>query len=471
MWKRYIIHKVIKNALQPFSSTLQNSLHLQTMSAKKISFKEINRLAVPAIIAGIVEPLISLTDTVVAGHIPSDTDEILGAVGIVGSFISAMIWIFAQTSNAIGSLVAQGVGQNRIKQLRSLVSQLFFFNLGVSFLMSLLAFLLSSFLFQLYGAEGNLLEICLRYFHIRVWGFPFTLLTFTLFGVFRGYQNTSWGMTISVIGGMTNIALDLLFVFYFHWDVEGIAWASLIAQILMFLIALVFLFIKTPFRFVRLFPLHKNFSKTLLMSFDLFLRSFSLQVALFFAFRTATGLGATEQNKFVAAHTLLIQIWLFSAFLLDGYSNAGAVLSGKLLGAKQFLTLEQLTKDLLKITFSIGLILAAGYFVLYYPIGKFLTKSENVLPVFYASFWIVILMQPINSIAFLYDGIYKGMGRTKVLRNTLLLATFIGFLPSLYLFQEFDLKLQGIWYAFFIWMIFRTLPLIWDFNRFINRNI
>ena len=376
------------------------------MLAKKIPFKEINRLAVPAIIAGIVEPLISLTDTVVAGHIPSDTDEVLGAVGIVGSFISSMIWMFAQTSNAISSLVAQGVGQNRINRLRSLVSQLFFFNLGVSFLMSLLAFSLSSFLFHLYGAEGSLLEVCLRYFNIRVWGFPFTLLTFTLFGIFRGYQNTSWGMIISVIGGVTNAVLDVLFVFVFGWDVEGIAWASLLAQILMFLVALVFLFRKTPFRLMRLFPLHMDFLKTLVMSFDLFLRSLSLQITFFFAFRVATGLGATEQNKFVAAHTLLIQIWLFSAFLLDGYSNTGAVLSGKLLGAKQFLTLQRLTKDLLKITVSLGVILAALYFIFYYPIGEFLTKSKNILPVFYASFWIVVLMQPLNAVTFLYDGVY-----------------------------------------------------------------
>lgn len=70
-------------------------------TVEKVSFKEINRLAIPAVIAGIVEPIISLTDTVVAGHIPLHTDEILGAVGIVGSFISAMVWIFAQTSNAI----------------------------------------------------------------------------------------------------------------------------------------------------------------------------------------------------------------------------------------------------------------------------------------------------------------------------------------------------------------------------------
>lgn len=438
---------------------------------KPIRLKDINRLAIPAIIAGIVEPLISLTDTVVAGHIAADTDEILGAVGIVGALMSSLIWIFAQTSNAIGSLVAQGVGQNRIQRLKPLVSQLFFFNASVSILFSILAFGCASWIFQLYGAKGALLDICLRYFHIRVWGFPFTLLTMTLFGVFRGYQNTSWGMTISLIGGVTNVILDILFVFYFHWDVEGVAWASLIAQMLMFSIALVFLFTKTPFHLKRLRPFHPDFLKTLMMSFDLFLRSLSLQIAFFLSFRMATSLGDGEQNKFVAAHNLLIQIWLFSAFLLDGYANAGAVLSGRLLGAKEFLALRNLTHRLLKITFGIGLLLSAIYCIGYYPIGKFLTKSESIQSVFYTCFWIVILMQPINATAFLYDGIYKGMGRTQVLRNILLGATFLGFIPVLYLTQWLDWNLQGIWVAFLFWMMLRCLPLIIDFRQWINRQL
>ncbi|MDO5606898.1 MAG: MATE family efflux transporter [Capnocytophaga sp.] len=432
-------------------------------STQKIPFKEINRLAIPAIVAGIVEPLISLTDTVVAGHIPLHTNEILGAVGIVGSFISAMVWIFAQTSNAIASMVAQGYGQNRLKRLKRLVSQLFYFNLAVSALFSILAFFFAENLFRLYGADGKLLEICLQYFNIRVWGFPLTLLTLTLYGVFRGYQNTSWAMRISLTGGVLNAVLDVLFVFYFGWDVEGVAWASLISQAVMFALAMGFLFRYTPFRLMKIVPIHPEFSKTLKMSFDLLLRTMALQLALFAAFRVATKLGGTDDNSLVATHTLLIQIWMFSAFLLDGYSSAGSALSGKLFGAKQIRTMVLLVKDLLKMVFAIGLALASVYFILYYPIGRLLTKSEAVLPLFYATFWIVILMQPINSVAFLFDGIYKGIGKTPPLRNVLITATFFGFLPSLFLFQHWHWGLHGIWAAFFVWMTLRALLLALHF--------
>lgn len=434
-------------------------------TVEKVSFKEINRLAIPAVIAGIVEPIISLTDTVVAGHIPLHTDEILGAVGIVGSFISAMVWIFAQTSNAIASLVAQGVGQNRINRLKRLVSQLFYFNLIVAFLLSIFTFFFGETLFRLYGAEGKLLEICLRYFNIRVWGFPLTLLTLTVYGVFRGYQNTSWAMRISLVGGVLNALLDVVFVFYFRWNVEGVAWASLLSQIIMFLLALGFLFQNTPFRLIKLFPIHPDFPKTLRMSLDLLVRTLSLQIALFFAFRIATSLGSTENNMYVATHTLLIQIWMFSAFLLDGYASAGSAISGKLFGAKQSEKLELLVVDLIKTVFAIGLSLAAVYFILYYPIGHLLTKSKTILPLFYATFWIVILTQPINAIAFLFDGIYKGIGYTKILRNVLLIATFIGFLPTLFIFQHLHWGLQGIWVAFSVWMILRALLLAVHFKH------
>ncbi|NJX17163.1 MATE family efflux transporter, partial [Tamlana crocina] len=62
-----------------------------------VNFKNINRLAVPAIFAGIAEPLISLTDIAIIGNVEQDPVEALAAAGIVGSFLSAIIWIVAQT--------------------------------------------------------------------------------------------------------------------------------------------------------------------------------------------------------------------------------------------------------------------------------------------------------------------------------------------------------------------------------------
>ena len=61
-----------------------------------IRFKNINKLAIPALIAGIAEPLLSITDTAIIGHIDSNATESLAAVGIVGAFISMLVWVFGQ---------------------------------------------------------------------------------------------------------------------------------------------------------------------------------------------------------------------------------------------------------------------------------------------------------------------------------------------------------------------------------------
>lgn len=436
----------------------------------KTSFKEINRLAIPAILAGIVEPLISLTDTVVAGRLPYQSDIALGAVGLVASFISALVWIFLQTSNAISTQVSHGVGARQVKRLQNLITQVLSFNLVAACFLTIPAYFFAADIFSVYGAKGELLNTCVSYFKIRVWGFPLTLLTFTLYGIFQGLQNTSRAMSISLAGGILNVVLDMLFVFVWRYNVEGIAWASLITQALMFILAVYYFIHKTPFKIGRLFPLHQDFSRTLRMSFDLLIRTLALNVALFMAFRFATQLGNSTDNRFVAAHTLLIQVWLFSSYLLDGYAHAGTAISGKLFGAKDFKKLNFLIKDLLKIMVLIGCSLGLIYFAGTRPLAQFLTNDADVQAIFENVFWLVAVMQPINAVAFLFDGIYKGLGITKTLRNILLGAVFIGFLPLLFISHLFHWGMPGIWLSFLSWMLYRSLGLYTHYRRqFITR--
>ena len=94
----------------------------------KISFKEINTIAIPAIIAGIAEPLISLSDIAILGNVENNAVEALAAAGIVGSFLSAIIWILAQTKTAISALVSQHLGSNRLHAVRSLMPQTILLN-------------------------------------------------------------------------------------------------------------------------------------------------------------------------------------------------------------------------------------------------------------------------------------------------------------------------------------------------------
>lgn len=434
---------------------------------KKIPIREINRLAFPAIVSGLIEPVISLTDTVMAGHIAKDTKDILGAVGIVSSFITGIVWIFIQGGKAISTQISHAYGQNRIQQMRGLVSQVLILSLVISIGSALVAYLFTNYLLEeLYKAEGCLLDNAILYFRIRIWGLPLTFVTLTIHNIFRGLQNTSWAMYTGLIGLVSNLVLDYLFVFVFHWHIEGLAWASIFAQLLILLASVYLLYKKTPFRFERIGRIHPKFLQNTRMSIDLFIRSLMMQSTIYFSYYVASKSGQGE-STIVATHTVLNQVWLFSVFLFDGFCSAGGVISGRLYSSEQIISIRYMMRDLFFIVLSIGCGIALVYSAFYSQIGVWLTKDGHIRSLFYHTFWIIVLMQPINAIAFLFDGFYKGLGFTKILRNAFLIATFFGFLP-IYYFSEYIYNggLMGIWIALLVWMVFRGGILIIHYKFF-----
>jgi putative MATE family efflux protein len=431
-----------------------------------ISFKRINQLAMPALIAGIAEPLISITDTAVVGNIDVNATESLGAVAIVGSFLSMLIWVFAQIRSAISSIVSQYLGANKLTEVKSLPAQAILIVVSLSLVIIAITYPFAEYIFKTYGATHTILSYAIDYYEIRILGLPFTLFVFAIFGTFRGLQNTLYPMIIALIGMVLNIVFDIILVYGIpEWitpmGIEGAAYASVISQIAMAITAAVLLLKKTPIRLRLELPFNKEIPRLIKMVFDLFLRTVALNAALIFAVYRATSYGTDA----LAAYGIGIQIWFFGAFFIDGYSSAGNILSGRLLGAKQYNTLLKLGNRLLIYGISTGIVLAAVGFLLYKPIGSIFIKEQGVLDRFYEVFWIVLIMQPLCAITFIFDGMFKGMGITAFLRNLLLFATFVVFIPSLLFFDWLDLKLYGIWYAFALWIIARGLPLVIKFRQ------
>ena len=203
-----------------------------------ISFKRIQQLAIPAIISGIAEPVLSATDAAVVGNINEFGIESLAAVGIVGSFLSALIWILAQTRSAISAIVSQNLGAGKLKELHNFPAQAIYFNIALSVIVLFSTYFFVEEIFKLLNAEGLVLTFSIDYYNIRVWGFPLTLFTFAVFGLFRGLQNTFWPMIIATIGAVLNIGLDFALVygiegFIMPMAIKGAAWASLISQTVM----------------------------------------------------------------------------------------------------------------------------------------------------------------------------------------------------------------------------------------------
>jgi len=441
------------------------------VNSKKISFREIRVLAIPAIFAGIAEPIIGLVDTAVIGNLGSNSEVSQAAVGLGAAFYTLLLWCLSQIRTSISSIVSKYVGAEKVSEIKTLIPQTILFGAMLGVIVGGISFVFSPSIFlDFYGVDPEdkeLLEKAIRYFNIRIIGLPISMIVYTVFGVFRGMQNTIWIMQASIIGAIMNVILDYLLVFGiggFQPDmgIEGVAWASVFAQFTMMAIITLIVKRKTEFSLLPSWSKPNPEFKTMLrMSANMLIRTLALNLAFFLANRYATSYG----KSYLAAHTILINLWVFSFFFIDGFSNAGNAISGKLLGKKDFKALTLLSKDLVKYNLIVASVLALIFLALYPFLGRIFSNDTEVVSHFYSVFWLIILAQFVSGVTFTYDGVFKGLGETAYLRNTLIFATLFLFVPVIYLLDIVDLKLYAIWIAFLLWNMFRGGSLIYKFRK------
>lgn len=433
-----------------------------------LSAKEINKLALPAILFNITEPLISLADIAIIGQMSDHVTEAQGGVGLAAGLIATLVWGFAQMRTSLSAIISRHFGSNQLDKIKTLVPQTFLLTLFIGVIIAIsMAYFYDPISTFLYGnIDSNTYELSKEYFTIRSIGLPISLLIALFFGIFRGYQNTSWAMYISLIGGAINIILDFALVLGVENAIEpmgvaGAAWASVIAQITMLICATYCLYKYTPFNLYINRKISPYFNEMISIFINMFIRTMVLNIVFILSNRFANQYGKEQ----LAAYTIAYNIWIFTSFFIDGYSNAGNALAGKFLGEKNNKKLSELAKKLLKINIKIALILMLIYSLGYFYIGKFFNNNIEVNVFFESIFWIVIIAQPFNSIAFTFDGIFKGLGRAVELRNTLIYATFLVFAPILFMVDYLSPGLHSIWIALSGWMIFRGLSLLIKFRK------
>ena len=266
-----------------------------------LSAKEINRLAIPAILFNITEPLIGLADIAILGQMEKDVIAAQGGVGLAAGLIATLIWGFAQMRTAVSAIVSRHFGKKNLNPTLSLVPQALAITLITGLVVALLTSLfycdISYFLFG--KISEKTFELSNSYFIIRSIGLPFSLGIALFFGVFRGLQNTSWAMYIGIIGGVTNIALDYILILGFGdviqpMGVNGAAISSVIAQGVMFSLCLFILVKKTPYNLELSLTPNPFFSEMVSLFLNMFIRTIVLNIVFILANRFANKYGDIE---------------------------------------------------------------------------------------------------------------------------------------------------------------------------------
>jgi len=419
------------------------------------------------ILSNITAPLLGLVDTAVIGHL--EHSYYLGGSTVGAMIITAITWLCGFLRMSTTGLSAQAFGQNNA-QLSCLI---LLRGLTVAFSIGLLVILFQSLYLDLAlslaGGSAQVQFYAREYSAIRVWGLPAALANLVILGWLLGNHKAKVVMWLIIVTNLINLALDLLFVMGFAWQVKGVAMATLIAEYSGLIIGLAYVSKNFKQKFLELFSSAQQMlaavvERTALLSYfklnrDILIRTLCLEICFVFM----TFQGARLGDDVIAANAILMNFLLLISFGLDGIANAAEVMVGKAKG-------ENNQKSLF-VSVNIALfwtgIFALGYSLLFYFAGNYfiLTISDISAVVVYAQqhlFWIVAL--PLLACwCYLYDGVYVGLMQAHIMRNSMLIATFACFFPVWWLLQDYGN--HGLWAAFSIFMLARGATLAWHYQR------
>ena len=369
--------------------------------------KQILKIALPAIVTNITVPLLGLVDTAIVGHMGDAT--YIGAIAVGSMVFNLVYWVFGFLRMGTSGLTAQARGRRDLQEMRSLLVRSQTVAMTIALLILLLQVPLRDVMLWLIGPTDDVRPLAETYYHIVVWGAPAMLSLYGLSGWFIGMQNTRLPMVISISQNVVNIVASLALVYGLGMKVEGVALGTVVAQYAGLLMALAVLArYYRRYITVRLCSL-KEFIPFLRVNSDIFLRTLCLvAVNLYF-----TSAGARQGATILAVNALLLQLYLLFSYFMDGFAYAGEALCGRFWGARDNKAFREVVGRL----FMWGAVMTVLFTTLYVaggmPFLRLLTDEETVVQAAREYVWWAWLIPVAGVAAFLWDGIFIGITRTR----------------------------------------------------------
>ncbi|MGO1296120.1 MAG: MATE family efflux transporter DinF [Vibrio sp.] len=412
-------------------------------------------LAIPMVLSNITVPLLGLVDTAVIGHLSHAW--YLGGVALGSTLISVSLWLLGFLRMSTTGLTAQAVGRNNAAQQARVLLQ------GLTMAMLLaLGFLaihqwILDLAFHFSDASAQVKHYGAQYFSIRVLSAPAALANYVLLGWLLGTQNAKAPMWMVIITNIVNVSFDVLFVVGLEWKVAGAAWASVIADYVSTVFALLCVWRywvkqQLPSPWTAWQGSAQGLARFIKLNRDIFLRSLCLQ--LVFSFMTFQG--AALGDRTVAANAILMSFVMFISYGMDGFAYAMEAMVGKAIGEDS----RQRLRDAMVGTVFWSLLICVGFTIVFGLLGDSLLglmtnitqvrdKADVYLP------WL-IAMPLVSMWCFLLDGVFIGATKGTEMRNSMFIAAATFFVV---LWSTQPWGNHGLWMAMLCFMAMRGVTL------------
>jgi MATE family multidrug resistance protein len=431
-----------------------------------ISKLYILKLSIPIFFSNIAIPFAGLIDTGLMGHL--NNVKFLAAISIATSVVTMVLWSFGFFRMGTVGLVAQALGRKDYNEItyvfiRNLILALFF-GVTLIFLKEPLIFLIEYF-FTTTQETQNLIN---KYISIRLLSAPAELIIYVLTGLYLGMQRMYVSSIMISIFCFSNAILSSIFVIHFDLDILGVATGTVIAAygtVIIFL-SLSYFQLKKKLQIVltykKIFNTKKLFN-LFNINFDIFIRT----VLLTFSFLWITYQSSKLGENYLAINILLMQFIMVASFFLDAYAFSTEAVIGYTLGKKSKKSFLQAVTNSFQLSIFSGLVISLIYlFSFEYIINKLTDLDYLRFLAFNYIIWVLII-PPIASICYQFDGIFIGASQTSEMKNGMIISIILFISSSHFLVSNFGN--HGLWLSLLFFMIIRSITLNYYFNRILKK--
>jgi putative MATE family efflux protein len=416
----------------------------------EVSARRIAGLALPALVVLAAEPLYVLVDTAVVGHLGRTA---LDALAIGGVVLTVAAWFGGVLAYGTTGRAARRYGAGDRAAAVAEGVQASWLAIGVGLVILVLAEAFAGPVAGLLaGGDPAISGPASQWLRIAALGAPGLLLATSGQGWLRGIQDTRRPLYFVLAANLLSAALCPLLVYPLGLGLSGSAVANAVAQTLsgvLFLSALVR-------ERVALRPRPAVIRAQVTFGRDLVLRGAAFQLC----FLSATAVVARFGSAALAAHQIALQLWFFTALVLDALAIAAQALVGAALGGHDAAGARSLARRVGWAGLVCGAIFAVLIGALAVVLPRMFSHDPAVLAQCRVAWPYFVGMLPFAGLVFALDGVFVGAGDVAFLRNMTIVAALGGFLPAIWLAYALDLGLGGVWAGLSLFIAVRLVALL-----------
>jgi putative MATE family efflux protein len=369
--------------------------------------REILRLAVPAFLALVAEPLFLLSDAAIVGHL--GTPELAG-LGVAAVVLQTVVGLCVFLAYGTTASVARHLGAGDLRAALAQGVDGVWLAVLIGTVATALGIVLTPTLVGAFGVGAEVADHAETYLAIAFLGTTPLLVMLAATGVLRGLQDTRTPLLVAVVGNGLNIVFNVVLVYGLDLGIAGSAIGSVLAQVISAAWFLVVVVRAAREHDAPLSPDRAGIAAAAHAAVALVVRTLALRACLLVGTYAVTrvGTGATDVN--VATHQVAITLWSFLAFALDAIAIAAQALTGRALGSGDVDGTRRLTRRMVRWGWGSGLVAGLALAAVAPFIGALFTTDPAVRDLLVPVLLVAALGQPLAGMVFVLDGVLIGAG-------------------------------------------------------------